>query len=98
MVGGVDTLVQPSVARASFIGARGPSVGSGRALVLGLANLNGRSRGRPRSDSGTCGHAISTTQPGPGTIVNRKPCNRVIAATRFRPRPRPDACLVRSDR
>jgi hypothetical protein len=26
------------------------------------------------------GHAISTTHPDPGTIVNRKPCNFAIAA------------------
>src|ERR1700730_272432 len=47
---------------------------------------------------GAHGHAISTTQPGPGTIVNRNPCTFTIAATRFRPRPRPDVCLTLSDR
>jgi len=43
-------------------------------------------------------HAISTTHPDPRTIVNRKPCNFTIAVTRFRPRPKPDVCLVLSDR
>lgn len=44
------------------------------------------------------GHAISTTHPGPGTMLNRKPCNFTIAVTRLRPRPTPDVCLVLSDR
>ena len=43
-------------------------------------------------------HAISTTHPDPGTIVNRKPCNFTIAVTRFRPRPKPAVCLTLSDR
>ena len=47
---------------------------------------------------GAYGHAISTTQPGPGTIVNRKPCTFTIADTTFRPRPRPDVCFALSDR
>src|SRR3984893_8862416 len=47
---------------------------------------------------GAYGHAISTTHPDPGMIVNRKPCNFTIAVTRFRPRPRPDVCLILSDR
>src|ERR1700730_2851803 len=46
---------------------------------------------------GAYGNAISTTQPGPGTIVNRNPCTFTIATTRFRPRPRPDVCLTVSD-
>jgi hypothetical protein len=48
--------------------------------------------------TGAHGHPISTTHPDPGTIVNRKPCNFTIAATRLRPRPRPVVCLIRSDR
>ena len=44
------------------------------------------------------GHPISTTQPDPGKIVNRKPCSLAIAPTRFRPRPRPQVCLTLSDR
>src|SRR5438874_12129391 len=44
------------------------------------------------------GHPISTTQPDPGMIVNRKPCSLAIAPTRFRPRPRPEVCLTLSDR
>src|SRR5713226_6806824 len=46
----------------------------------------------------TYGHAISTTHPDPGMIVNRKPCNFTIAVTRFRPRPKPDVCVILSDR
>jgi hypothetical protein len=54
---------------------------------------------RPASSSiGACGHAISTIQPAPGRMVNRNPCSFAIAATRFRPRPRPDVCLILSDR
>lgn len=45
-----------------------------------------------------CGHAISTTHPDPGRIVNRKPCNFTMAATRLRPRPRPDVWFTLSDR
>jgi len=48
--------------------------------------------------AGAYGHAISTTHPAPGRLVNLKPCNFTIAATRFRPRPRPDVCLTLSDR
>src|SRR3984885_11967178 len=39
--------------------------------------------------SGPSGQTISTRQPGPEKIVNLKPCNLTIAATRLRPRPTP---------
>ena len=29
-----------------------------------------------------------------GTMVNQKPCSFAIAVTRYRPRSRPDVCLV----
>jgi hypothetical protein len=46
----------------------------------------------------SCGHPISTTHPGPGTMVNRKPCSLVIAATRFSPIPNPDVLPALLDR
>jgi hypothetical protein len=47
---------------------------------------------------GAYGHPISTTHPGPGTMVSRKPCNLTTEATRFRPSPNPNVRPALSDR
>jgi hypothetical protein len=43
-------------------------------------------------------HAISATQPGPLSIVSRKPCSLTIAETRLRPRPDPKLLRLLSER
>ena len=47
--------------------------------------------------AGAYGQPISTTHPDPARIVNRKSCNFTMAATRFRPRPKPDVPRTFSD-
>ena len=65
------------------------------ALTRTTRPSSGARRGMRTSAAGI---RISTTHPDPGRIEKRKPCNFTIAATRFKPRPRPDVCLTLSDR